>query len=111
MSQEIKPPIAFLGAYFDRDVVLRVARWADILSWAVAVVYVLDFLLAAGVFVLQTGRGFWVWAGPTDLAANILLIVERPFRGIVYFVVLQAIGNGLLILMDMEDNLRRAARK
>jgi hypothetical protein len=31
--------------------------------------------------------------------------------GIVYFFALQAIAKALLILMDMEDNTRRAARK
>jgi hypothetical protein len=111
MSEENKGPAAFLGTYFDRDTVLRVARWAEILSWVVAVIYVADMILAVGVFVLQTVRGFWVWAGPTDMATNILLIIERPFRGIVYFVALQAIGKALLILMDMENNLRQAARK
>jgi hypothetical protein len=88
-----------------------VARWADILSWVVLAVYALDILLAAGVFVLQVARGFWVGLGFTDIAMNVLLIVERPFRGIVYFVALQAIGKALLILMDMEDNLRRMGRK
>ena len=101
----------FLGTYFDRDTVLRVARWAEILSWVVLAVYALDILLAAGVFVLQVARGFWVGLGFTDIAMNVLLIVERPFRGIVYFVALQAIGKALLILMDMEDNLRRMGRK
>ena len=101
----------FLGTYFDRDTVLRVARWAEILSWVVVVVYVLDLLLSAGVFALQISRGFWVGLGPSDLLTNVLLIVERPFRGIVYFVALQAIAKALLILMDMEDSLRRTARR
>jgi hypothetical protein len=42
---------------------------------------------------------------------NVLYIIERPFRGVVYFIALQAISKALLILMDMEDNTRRAARK
>jgi len=107
-SKEINP---FHGTYFDRDMVLRVARWADMLSWVVVVVYVLDMALSAGTFSLQIARGFWVGLGFTDVATNILLILERPFRGIVYFVALQAIGKALLILMDMEDNLRRVAGK
>jgi hypothetical protein len=108
---ETKENSTFLGTYFDRDTVLRVARWADILSWVVVVVYVLDLIISAGAFTLQIVRGFWAGLGFTDLAMNVLLIIERPFRGIVYFVALQAIGKTLLILMDMEDNLRRAARK
>lgn len=111
MSKEKSAPATFLGTYFDRDTVLRVAQWADILSWVVVVVYVLDMALSAGVFILQIVRGFWVGMGFTDMAMNVLLIVERPFRGIVYFVALQAIGKALLILMDMEESLRRPAKK
>ena len=101
----------FMGTYFDRDSVVRVSRWAEILSWVVAGVYALDLLLAVGVFALQYVRGFWAGLGLTDVFTNLLYIVERPFRGVVYFIALQAIGKALLILMDMEDNTRRAARK
>lgn len=101
----------FFGTYFNPDTVVRLSRWADILSWVVAVVYAVDLLLALGVFILQYARGMWVGLGPTDLFTNVLYIIERPFRGVVYFIALQAIGKSLLILMDMEENTRRAARK
>lgn len=101
----------FMGTYFDRDAVVKVARWGEILSWVVVGVYAVDLLLALGVFVLQYFRGFWAGVGFTDLFTSALYIVERPFRGIVYFIALQAISKVLLILMDMEDNTRRAARK
>ena len=100
----------FMGTYFDRDVIVKVSRWADILSWVVVVVYTVDLLFTLGVFVLQFVRGSWAGAGFTDVVTNILLIVERPFRGVVYFIALQGIGKTLLILMDMEENTRRAAR-
>lgn len=101
----------FMGTYFDRDSVVTVSRWGEILSWVVAVVYAVDLLAALGVFVLQYARGFWVGMGFSDIFMNVLYIVERPFRGIIYFIALQAISKALLILMDMEDNTRRAARK
>ena len=49
--------------------------------------------------------------GFTDLAVNFIYILERPFRGVVYFIALQGIGKVLLMLMDMEESLRRTARK
>jgi hypothetical protein len=101
----------FLGTYFDRDTILKVSRWADILSWIVVAVYAVDLLLSLGIFFLQYMRGFWVGLGFSDIAMNLLIIVERPFRGVVYFIALQGIGKTLLILMDMEENTRRAARK
>ena len=101
----------FMGTYFDREAVVKVSRWADILSWIVVVVYAVDFLLTLGIFILQYARGFMVGMGFTDTAMNIIFIFELPFRGVVYFIALQGIGKTLLILLDMEDNTRRAARK
>jgi hypothetical protein len=48
----------FLGTYFDRDAVIRMARIIAILSWVVAGIYAFDILVSAGVFVLQYARGF-----------------------------------------------------
>lgn len=104
-------PSRFLGTYFDRDTVLKISRWADILSWVVVGVYAFDLLLSLTVFLLQFARGFWQGMGFTDVLTNVIYIFERPFRGVVYFIALQGIGKVLLILMDMEESLRRTARK
>ena len=101
----------FMGTYFDRDAIVKVSRWADVLAWIVVGIYAIDFLFTLGVFILQAARGFWIGVGFTDIMMNILLIAERPFRGVVYFIALQGIGKTLLILLDMEENTRRAARK
>jgi hypothetical protein len=100
-----------MGTYFDRDVVIKVSHWADILSWVVVIVYTGDLLLALVVFFLQYFRGFLQGLGVTDWLTNLVYLFERPFRGVVYFVALQGIGKVLLILMDMEESLRRTARK
>lgn len=110
MSQTEQKPGRFLGTYFDPDAVLRVSRWAEILSWVVAAVYVADVLLAFLVFILQFARGFMQGMGPTDILTNLVYLLERPFRGIVYFVVLQAISKALLVLMDIEEDMRRPGR-
>jgi hypothetical protein len=101
----------FLGTYFDRDAVQRVVRVADIFSWIVAVVYGAQLILSIGVFFLQITRGYMIGLGFTDYAQQFLWAVEAPFRGVLYFVILQAVGKALLILLDMEENTRRAARK
>ncbi len=100
----------FLGTYFNPDTILRLARWADILSWIVVVIYALDFIMATATFALSFIRGF-CGGGFTDFANNVIYLVERPFRGVVYFIALQAIGKAMLILMDMEENTRRMSRK
>lgn len=101
----------FLGTYFDRDAVMRLARALAFLSWAVAAIYALDLAVGLGTFGLQYARGFLGGMGFTDLAQNALYIVERAVHGIVYFAVLQALSCGVLILLDVEDNTRRAARE
>jgi hypothetical protein len=106
-----EPSQEFFGTYFNPDSVIQLSRWVEILSWIVVGVYSLDFILAAGTFALSALRGMWIGMGFTDYANNIILIVERPFRGVVYFAVLQAIGKAMLILMDMEQNTRRTARR
>ena len=102
---------SFLGTYFDRSIVLRIVRVSEIASWVVLVVYSIQLLLSAGVLVLSYARGFMQFGGFTDHAQQILIVLEQPFRGIVYFVGLQAIAKILLMFMDIEDNTRRAVRK
>lgn len=111
MSQNERIPKRFLGSFFDPDSVMKIARWAVIISWVVVAVYAVDFVLAILVFGLQYARGFMSGMGPSDLLTQIVYLLERPFRGAVYFIVLQAIGGVLLILMDMESDLRQAGGK
>lgn len=101
----------FLGAYFDRDAVIRMARVIEVLSWIVAAIYVMDLLAGLGIFGLQILRGLIFLPGFTDYLQNILYILERPAHGALYFAAMQAVSKGLLIFLDVEDNTRRAARK
>ncbi len=101
----------FLGTYFDRDAVIRMARVIAILSWIVAGIYIVDIVLAAGVFGLQYMRGFMVGQGFTDSLQIIVYTAERPLHGMLYFAAMQAVSKGLLIFLDVEDNTRRAARR
>ena len=101
----------FLGTYFDRDAVIRMARVIAILSWAVAAIYAADLVISVGVWVLQYIRHIIVPLGFTDFAQQMLFIFERPLHGILYFAAMQAVSKGLLMLLDIEDNTRRMARK
>ena len=101
----------FLGTYFDRDAVIRMARVIAILSWIVAGIYILDILVGGGVYLLQYIRGFMSGLGFTDILQNILYTLERPLHGMLYFAAMQAVSKGLLIFLDVEDNTRRAARR
>lgn len=103
--------VSFPATYFDRDSVIRMAQVIAILSWVVAGIYALDVVVGLGVFLLQVLRGFLGGLGFTDYLQNILMILERPLHGVLYFAAMQAVAKGLLIFLDVEDNTRRAARK
>lgn len=100
----------FLGTYFDREAVIRWSRVLAVLAWVVAGIYAVDLVLGLTVFGLQMARGFMLGLGPTDLAQNILYILERPLHGVLYFAILMVLSQGLLIALDVEENTRRAAR-
>ena len=110
MNESQEKPSSFMGTYFDRSVVLRIVSVAEISSWIVLVVYALQLLTSTSALILSYVRGFGP-PGITDKLQALLFVLEQPFRGIVYFVGLQAIAKILLMFMDIEANTRRAARK
>jgi hypothetical protein len=110
MSEENKTNGRFMGTYFEPETIFRLSRIAKIFGWVVLIVYALDFLVTTAVMVLQIMRGYWTSMGFTDYASNILMILERPFRGFVYFIVLFGVSEVLKIFVDIEANTRRAAR-
>jgi hypothetical protein len=101
----------YLGTYFNKDTVLKLAAVAKLFAWIVVFFYCVQWLLQMGTLLLQYTRGFWDGAGLTDYAQIIIGQFEQPLRGLVYFVVLQGVAQALLMFMDMEDNTRRAARR
>jgi len=112
MSASNDKQAAFLGTYFDRDGVLRLSRWADIIAWIVLTIYLLAWLFSIMLFFAQYANGLYFDKGITFI--NVLNMfapyLQQPLPGVFYFFGLQAISKGLLIFLDMEDNTRRAAR-
>jgi hypothetical protein len=100
----------FMGTYFDKTIVLRLSSAARLFSWIIAGFYSVQWLIQVGTFIIQSTRGFWIGMDFSNIAQNILWLFEQPLRGLVYFIVLQCVAQVLLLLMDMEDNTRRAVR-
>jgi hypothetical protein len=102
----------FLGAYFDRDGVLRLSRGADIVAWIILTIYLLSWLLNMLLFLSQYFNGLYMDKGMTFLnVVNMFApYLQQPLPGLFYFFGLEAVSKGLLIFLDMEDNTRRAAR-
>lgn len=113
MERPTEKSTVFMGTYFDREVVLRVARFAGGLAWTILVFYIYNTIASIG--------QFWFLLASEEVSyanANIfdrMMIPTSPFiqlaPGLVYFAMLKTAQQVLLILLDMEDNSRRAARK
>jgi hypothetical protein len=106
-------PAGFFGTYFDRDGVLRLSRWADLVAWVILTIYILGWLSSFLVFFGQYLNGMFFDKGGTflNVISTFASQLQQPLPGIFYFFGLQAVSKGLLIFLDMEDNSRRAARK
>ena len=50
MSEAKEKHAGFLGTYFDRDGVLRLSRWADVIAWIVLTVYLLSWIFSLLLF-------------------------------------------------------------
>jgi len=96
----------FLGTYFDLDKVLRLERWTRILAWAIFAIYLLQYLYDTGTLLYSNlTNGF-----PMDWY-YMLFNLARPFQGLMLLAVLHILASALLILLDIEQNTRRAARR
>ena len=111
MAESNQSKTNFAGTYFDRDAVVRLTRFLKIASWIVAGVYIYQFVANWTVFILQVFRQLIYIGGPTDLMIQIGWLLQPSLAGLIFYVALQAIAHTLLILLDIEDNTRRAARK
>jgi hypothetical protein len=112
MSEINEKQAGYLGTYFDRDGILRLSRWADIVAWIVLTIYLVSWLLSLLMFFSQFLSGLYMDKGATFL--NVLNMFTpyllQPLPGLFYFFGLEAVSKGLLIFLDMEDNTRRIAR-
>ena len=87
--------------YSSPNKLLKIASWSYILSW---VILVLDAILFIGRLVFQFMEGL-------DLQIltlfNLLFYLSALAGGIVWFVVLQAISEGIYLWLDIDENSKR----
>jgi hypothetical protein len=104
---------SFLGTYFDRDSVLRLSRWADVIAWVMLTVTLVSWILSVLMFISQYTNGLFFDKGMTFLNAFSYFkpYFFEPTPTVFYFFGLQGISKALLVMLDIEDNTRRAARK
>lgn len=102
----------FYGTFFNKDMVLKISRWAGILAWVVAGIYIFTTTISFAQFLTQFATGIFYQKGMSivDLLGYFTPYLHMIVPGIMYFFGLKFVENALLILMDMEESARRAAR-
>jgi hypothetical protein len=103
---EQKDHTQFRGTYFEKNTVLRLEFWLRIIAWGVLAAYIFE----AGYNMFQSIYNALSSAYPLDFFF-LFITFSKVFQGAVLFALLYAAAKGLLILLDIEDNTRRAARK
>jgi len=114
MSESNERQERFLGTYFDRDNVLRITRAAEVVSWVILTIYLLTWVFSVMLFLSQYFNGLYFAKGDETFLTAFSIFspyLQMPLPGVFYFFGLQGFSKVLLILLDMEDNTRRAARK
>jgi len=110
MTESKESKSNFAGTYYDLDTVMRITKVLKIASWVVAGFYIYQLVVNLLVWTLQILRNLVYIGGPTDFMQQIIWQFQPSLAGLIFFVALQAFAQGLLILLDIEDNTRRAAR-
>jgi uncharacterized membrane protein len=103
----------FYGTFFDKDTVLKTARWAGIIAWVLLGIYLFTSAVSFTQFMAQFGTGVFYQKGMSivDVLGYFTPYLYMPVPGIVYFFGLKFVEQTLLILLDVEESARRAARK
>ena len=102
----------FSGTYFDRDKVMQISRIAGVFAWIALGIYLFTTLNSFAQFMIQYATGVFYQKGMSifDTLGYFSPYLLQLVPGLLYFAVLKFVQHALLILMDMEDNTRRAAR-
>ncbi len=87
--------------YHDPDALFRISSWANVLSWAILVVYLILFI-AQVVIQFQNTRGFNI-----STALTVVSLLSNLLIGAFFFVVLRAISEGIYIFLEIEEDTKR----
>jgi hypothetical protein len=93
------------NTYHNFDRLTRVASWSALLSWFFFGLGVIMLILNVVSFVQQMGPP---GAGmqPLMMLASFLTSFLTVFISLFFFVLLQAVAEGIYVLLDIEDNTR-----
>ena len=105
MNPKTEQHTGFSGTYFDKNSVVRLSWGLSILGWVIFAIYLVQWVFN----IWQSVYGAIVGGYMMDFGF-IIFNLSQPFQGAMVLGILLAASKALLILLDIEDNTRRAAR-
>jgi hypothetical protein len=105
MSEKEEPHTGFMGTYFDRNAVLRLSKTTVVLAWVIFGFYIVQWAYT----IWQNVSAAILGGYPVDFSF-IYYNSAQPVQGAMLLVIMLIAAKILLILLDIEDNTRRAAR-
>ena len=108
MDKQVK----FFGTFLDKDTILKISRWAGVAAWVALGVYAFTTMISFIQFLQQFSSGVFYQKGMSifDFISFFHPYPLQLMPGIMYFFGLKFIQHALLILMEMEESLRRSSR-
>jgi hypothetical protein len=112
MSESNDSKTNFTGTYFDRDKVMQISRIAGIFAWIALGIYLVASSISFIQFMISFATGVYYQKGLSifDVLGYFTPYFLQFVPGLLYFAALKFVQHALLILLDVEDNTRRAAR-
>ena len=94
--------------YHNEARLLSISFWSSTLSWVILVIYLLNFLarVISAIGAMQQGAISNPEQSPFFLLDGVFTwtnILATPATGFLYFLILQAISQGILMLMDIDE--------
>jgi|CXWL01.1.fsa_nt_gi hypothetical protein len=113
MTESTENHTNFPATYFNRDAAFKLVKMAGICAWVVLGIYLFATLISFAQFMIQFATGMFFQKGMSvvDVISFFTPYLVQFTPGLAYFIGLKFIEHTLLILLDVEDNTRRAARK
>ena len=93
-------------SYHNEARLLNISFWSNIFSWVILVIYMLNFLATIISEIGAMGQGSISNHSPFFLLAGLYSLTDMlmtPAMGFLFFLILQAISQSILMLMDIEE--------
>lgn len=100
---EVKDEGVSVDLYHRPEKLIRISTFANILSWVTLVASSLIFIYLAVIVGISLTQG----ATLTNMFSTIMLAFLILLPGLFLAVVLQAVGEAVFVLMDIEENTRK----